>query len=334
VVYLKRCDEPALCRLATHPGIDRGIALILKMAGEQQLLTEDCQRLKDITLHDAADFRSAARSLTDAVRGHDAVIAALMGHLERTIRRRRCDAHLDPRPFGIFLLVGGDGIGKRHLASALHRSLFHSGGFLVVERAHYSDPGSLFGTEKRSGALLTAVKNQPHCTILLQNIDSAPESILEFVTRILGEGFAIDPANGARVSMQNCLFLLTTAKSWKPLLELKMQFSDESRWDPPARKLVEDGTSLKAPLLSVIHKLLLCEPPSSEIKAEVVTLLMRSECQKYGKQLRNVSTAVIKEEVMDINDSYGFQTVPGRIQSLLLEPIRRSQDDHSPYVTV
>jgi ATP-dependent Clp protease ATP-binding subunit ClpA len=155
----------------------------------------------------------------------------------------------DPsRPIACFLFLGPTGVGKTESAKALARYLFGGGGagggddapstdtdasstdanktkppepdpgagadrLLRFDMNEFVDPGSaarLVGTFHEPEGLLTgAVRRQPFCVILLDEIEKADPGVFDLLLQVLGEGRLTD-ARGRTADFTNAMIVMTS----------------------------------------------------------------------------------------------------------------------------
>lgn len=121
----------------------------------------------------------------------------------------------DPaRPLATWLFLGPTGVGKTHMAKAFAKYLF--GGedkllrFDMNEFASSYNVARLVGTFNQPEGLLTsAVRRQPYCVILLDEIEKAHRDAFDLLLQVLGEGRLTD-ALGRTADFTNAVIILTS----------------------------------------------------------------------------------------------------------------------------
>jgi ATP-dependent Clp protease ATP-binding subunit ClpC len=104
----------------------------------------------------------------------------------------------DPgRPLGTLLFLGPTGVGKTAAAKALVRYLYGDESRLLrFDMNEYLDASSLArltGTFAQPDGLLTAaVRRQPYCVLLLDEIEKAHPAVFDLLLQVLGEGRLTD----------------------------------------------------------------------------------------------------------------------------------------------
>ncbi len=121
----------------------------------------------------------------------------------------------DPhRPLASFLFLGSTGVGKTETAKAAARVLFGDADRLVrFDLNEFNTPGSaarLVGTfDQPDGLLTTAVRRQPFCVLLLDEVEKADGEVHDVLLQVLGEGRMTD-ALGRTADFTNAIILLTS----------------------------------------------------------------------------------------------------------------------------
>ena len=126
------------------------------------------------------------------------------------------------KPLAVFLFVGPTGVGKTHCARAIARVLFGFGNkegieegerFVRFDMNQFVDYGSvrrLVGDLFTPAGLLTsAVRRNPFCVLLFDEIEKAHPEVFDMLLQLLGEGRLTD-ARGQTVDFTNCIVIMTS----------------------------------------------------------------------------------------------------------------------------
>lgn len=141
----------------------------------------------------------------------------------RTIARRvatyRADLGDPGRPVGVFLLVGPSGVGKTETALAVADLLYGGERQLVtVNLSEYQESHSVAKLKGappgyvgygKGGVLTEAVRRNPYCVVLLDEVEKAHPDIMEAFYQVFDRGFMED-GEGLEIDFSNVLFLLTS----------------------------------------------------------------------------------------------------------------------------
>ncbi|MBE7501634.1 MAG: type VI secretion system ATPase TssH [Verrucomicrobiales bacterium] len=153
--------------------------------------------------------------LAERIVGQPQALDALCRRIKTT------SAHLDDpqKPIGVFLLVGPSGVGKTETALSLAELLF--GGerkLVVVNMSEYQEahtvsalkgaPPGYIGHGK-GGVLTEAVRRNPYCVLLLDEVEKAHPDVLELFYQVFDKG-TLEDSEGVVVDFKHCLILLTS----------------------------------------------------------------------------------------------------------------------------
>jgi len=120
------------------------------------------------------------------------------------------------RPIASYLFIGPTGVGKTECARALSRALFGSRAGEALVRIDLNEyvgddaVSRLVGSFHRPQGILTeAVRRQPFCVLLLDEVEKAHPQVLQLLLQLLGDGRLTD-ARGRTTDFSQCLVLLTS----------------------------------------------------------------------------------------------------------------------------
>ena len=164
------------------------------------------ERDKLLTMED--DLHRRIMSQDDAVRA-----------VSDAVRRSRSGLQDRNRPIGSFIFLGPTGVGKTELCKALAEFLFDDERAMVridmsefmekhsVSRLIGAPPGYV-GYEE-GGKLTEAVRRQPYCVILLDEIEKAHRDVFNVLLQLLDDGRLTD-SHGRTVDFTNTIVAMTS----------------------------------------------------------------------------------------------------------------------------
>ncbi len=121
------------------------------------------------------------------------------------------------KPIGSFVFMGPTGVGKTELAKQLASHLetelvrFDMSEFQEkhsVSKLIGSPPGYV-GFEDDAGILITKLQENPHCVLLLDEIEKAHPDVSQILLQLMDDG-KVTGSNGKIADARNCILILTT----------------------------------------------------------------------------------------------------------------------------
>lgn len=164
----------------------------------------------DLLINYLGDQRRIQESLSQQLIGQPAALDAL----SRTVIRYSQRLHPPDRPLGVLLLLGPTGVGKTEAAKALTRLLYTDESHLVrIDMNELTTPYAaeqLVGTfDSPDGRLTSAIRRQPNCVILLDEIEKAHPDVFDYLLQVLGEGRLTD-ARGRVADFRSAVIIMTS----------------------------------------------------------------------------------------------------------------------------
>ncbi|MEZ6130406.1 MAG: ATP-dependent chaperone ClpB [Planctomycetaceae bacterium] len=161
---------------------------------------------------------------------HEAV-----GAVANAVRRARSgmqDAH---RPIGSFMFLGPTGVGKTELCKALAEFLFDDERNMVrIDMSEFMErhsvarligaPPGYVGYEE-GGRLTEAVRRNPYCVILLDEVEKAHRDVFNILLQLLDDGRLTD-SQGRTVDFSNCIIVMTSNIGSQAIMELSIDKAD------------------------------------------------------------------------------------------------------------
>ncbi|MDD2343249.1 MAG: ATP-dependent Clp protease ATP-binding subunit ClpA [Tolumonas sp.] len=167
---------------------------------------------KSVSSSDRDTLRNLERNLKMVVFGQDKAIEVLTD----AIRLSRSGLGNERRPVGSFLFAGPTGVGKTEVTLQLAKALgiellrFDMSEYMerhTVSRLIGAPPGYV-GYEQ-GGLLTDAVIKQPHCVVLLDEIEKAHSDVFNLLLQVMDNGTLTDN-NGRKADFRNVVLVMTT----------------------------------------------------------------------------------------------------------------------------
>lgn len=210
---------------------DKAIDVIDETGASQKLLAEDERKEiidvedieatiatiarippKSVSKSDAELLSSLETSLKTVVFGQDAAITALSS----AIKLARAGLREPEKPIGSYLFTGPTGVGKTEVAKQLADTLgvellrFDMSEYMerhTISRLIGAPPGYV-GFDQ-GGLLTDGVDQNPHCVVLLDEIEKAHPDLYNILLQVMDHGKLTDH-NGKAVDFRNVILIMTS----------------------------------------------------------------------------------------------------------------------------
>ncbi len=167
---------------------------------------------RQVSSSDKEQLRHLERDLRLTVFGQEAAIDALA----TAIKLSRAGLKSANKPVGSFLFAGPTGVGKTEVAKQLASSLgidlvrFDMSEYMerhTVSRLIGAPPGYV-GFDQ-GGLLTEAITKQPHCVLLLDEIEKAHPDVFNLLLQVMDNGTLTDN-NGRKADFKHVILVMTT----------------------------------------------------------------------------------------------------------------------------
>jgi ATP-dependent Clp protease ATP-binding subunit ClpA len=167
---------------------------------------------KNVSTSDREVLANLQRNLKLVIYGQDVAIDALAA----AIKMSRAGLGNERRPVGSFLFAGPTGVGKtevtRQLAIALGVEFLRFDMSEYMERHTVSRligaPPGYVGFDQ-GGLLTEAIAKQPHCVLLLDEIEKAHPDVFNLLLQVMDHGTLTDN-NGRKADFRHVIIVMTT----------------------------------------------------------------------------------------------------------------------------
>ncbi|QYJ73859.1 ATP-dependent Clp protease ATP-binding subunit ClpA [Shewanella sp. FJAT-52076] len=167
---------------------------------------------KSVSTSDKDMLKNLERNLKMVVFGQDKAIESLSA----AIRLSRSGLGADNKPVGSFLFAGPTGVGKTEVTNQLAKCLglklvrFDMSEYMeahTVSRLIGAPPG--YVGYDQGGLLTDAVIKQPHCVVLLDEIEKAHPDVYNLLLQVMDHGTLTDN-NGRKADFRHVTLVMTT----------------------------------------------------------------------------------------------------------------------------
>ncbi len=276
---------------------------------------------RTVSHDDRNALKNLDRDLKATVFGQDKAIDALA----RAIKMSRSGLGNPQKPIGCFLFSGPTGVGKTEVARQLAYSMgmplhrFDMSEYMerhAVSRLIGAPPGYV-GFEQ-GGLLTEAITKQPHCVLLLDEIEKAHPDIYNILLQVMDHGTLTDN-NGRKADFRNVVIIMTTNAGAEALSKAKIGFTQTTAVGDEMGEIKRLFTPEFRNRLDAIVSF---APLSQEIILRVVDkFLIQLEEQLHEKKVEAVFTDTLKAHLA----KHGFDPQMGaRPMARLIQDTIRS----------
>ncbi len=245
------------------------------------------------------DFENQVFGQAAAVKSVVEAVAAVKTALSRT-----------GKPIASFLFLGPTGVGKTELAKELARFMFGDRKRLVrfdmSEFGNYHNVLRLAGAHASSEGLLTsAVRKQPFCVLLFDEVEKAHPAFFDLLLQILGEGRLTD-SSGKTANFCSSIIIMTSN------IGADKQNQNPISWD---RSVTPDQVAaiftrsaeqfFKPELFNRIDKIIPFLPIGKQVCRQIAEREIRLFYQREGIRFRRLELS-IQPEALDWLADQGF----------------------------
>ncbi len=239
--------------------------------------------------------------------------------IAKALRAKTSGVMTSARPIGSFLFLGPTGVGKTETAKALAEVYFGSEEkiirFDMSEFAGGEAIERLIGNAGKNipGALTTAIKNNPACLLLLDEIEKAPAAVFNLFLSLLDEGRITD-AFGKSISTSHVFVIATSNAGSEYIREVVKEESNKELLQKKVLEYVMEQHVFSPEFLNRFDGVVVYEP------------LSPTQLKEVAKRLLNYVARDMKQKgiIVEFDDSVYEKVVQdGYDASLGARPMRR-----------
>ncbi len=280
---------------------------------------------QSVSNDDRSKLKTLDRDLNAVVFGQERAIDALSS----SIKMSRSGLGNPRKPVGAFLFSGPTGVGKTEVARQLAYTMgielvrFDMSEYMerhAVSRLIGAPPGYV-GFDQ-GGLLTEALVKQPHCVLLLDEIEKAHPDIFNILLQVMDHGTLTDN-NGRQADFRNAIIIMTTNAGAAEISKNTMGFTEAvSAGD----ELAEIKRQFTPEFRNRLDSIVSFAPLSTEVILKVVDkFLMELEHQLQEKKV----DATFSSKLRDHLAKKGFDPLMGArpMARLIQDTIRRALAD-------
>jgi ATP-dependent Clp protease ATP-binding subunit ClpA len=186
---------------------------------------------KNVSQNDEQVLANLEKELRTVVYGQDTAIDALSS----AIKLARAGLREPDKPIGSYLFSGPTGVGKTEVAKQLAKSLgvellrFDMSEYMerhTVSRLLGAPPGYV-GFDQ-GGLLTDGIDQQPHCVLLLDEIEKAHPDLFNILLQVMDHGKLTDH-NGKQIDFRNVILIMTTNAGASDMQKAAIGFGSAKR---------------------------------------------------------------------------------------------------------
>jgi len=280
---------------------------------------------QSVSSDDRNKLATLERDLKTVVFGQDAAIEALAA----SIKMARSGLGKPDKPIGSFLFSGPTGVGKTEVARQLAFTLgielirFDMSEYMerhAVSRLIGAPPGYV-GFDQ-GGLLTEAISKQPHCVLLLDEIEKAHPDVYNILLQVMDHGTLTDN-NGRKADFRNVIIIMTTNAGAETLNRTTIGFAAPAK---TGDEMADIKRMFTPEFRNRLDAIIGFTPLSRDIILRVVDkFLMQLEDQLHEKHV----DVVFSQALRDYLAKKGFDPLMGArpMQRLIQDTIRRALAD-------
>ncbi len=255
-----------------------------------------------------------AENLSYRVIGQDEAIK----EVSDAIIRQRAGINDANRPIGSFMFLGPTGVGKTELAKALAEQLFDSEKHIVrIDMSEYMEPHSvakLIGAPPgyvgydEGGQLTEAVRRNPYCIILFDEIEKAHRDVFNVLLQLLDDGRLTD-GQGKVVDFKNTIIIMTSNLGSELLLEGKSK--------DDVINMVKSSGYFKPEFLNRIDEIIVFNTLGKDVQYKIVSkMLQELNARLVAENVHIFFTDAVKEYILSqaFDITYGARPIRRYLQ--------------------
>jgi ATP-dependent Clp protease ATP-binding subunit ClpB len=240
--------------------------------------------------------------------------------VSNAVRRSRSGLQDKNRPIGSFIFLGPTGVGKTELCKALAGFLFDDEKAMIrIDMSEFMEqhsvarligaPPGYVGYEE-GGRLTEAVRRQPYCVILLDEVEKAHRDVFNVLLQVLDDGRLTD-GQGRTVDFTNSIVVMTSNVGSQIITELTGTDEESSIREQVLERLRQ---KFLPEFLNRIDEIIVFEPLDRHDIRKIVDL----QLTKLEKQMASHGyTLEVSESVRTLLANEGFDPIYGA------RPLRR-----------
>ncbi len=246
------------------------------------------------------------------------------------------------KPIASFIFAGPTGVGKTELAKILAGFIFSDRHRIVrFDMSEYSSFQSivkLLGTEHKTGHLASAIRKNPFCILLFDEIEKAHQKFNEILLQILEEGRLTD-GTGVEISFCSTIIIMTSNIGISKINQTPVGFGTLSENKNFKISLLREIRKYFAPeVFNRIDHSIIFYPISEDITELIVRRELEQLKNREGLKYRKTSIHITDKAIhllaqKGFDPAYGARNIQRTIRREIAIPLSKQlnqfdQEDH------
>jgi ATP-dependent Clp protease ATP-binding subunit ClpC len=298
----------------------------------------------ELTQDEKRRIANIEQALLSRVIGQDQAIRTVA----EAIKTARAGLGDPQRPIGVFLFLGGSGVGKTELARALAEFLFGSSDAMLrldmsefhdahtVARLIGSPPG--YKDNSRGGQLTDGLRRRPYSVVLLDEVEKAAPEVFDIFLQVFDEGRLSD-AYGRKVDARHALFIMTSNIGTQEGSRIPLGFDSAGGGISQQDYNAYLKNFFRPEFLNRVEEIVIFHGLTREVVSDILDLQLQDLYARLDNQKLSLE---LTPEARDLLLQRGFDPVNGArplrraIERLLVRPLSASllEDRFKPGDTI
>ena len=311
-------EAGSFAKLSEPPKLEITEAEVQKLIAKISRVPEE-----SVSSTETTKLRHLLPDLQRAVFGQDQALETLT----KSIYRARAGLRDSQKPIGSFFFAGPTGVGKTESAKQLASTL--SMPMVRLDMSEFSEkhtvarllgaPPGYVGYDQ-GGQLSDALMKNPHCVVLLDEIEKAHPDIYNILLQIMDSGTLTD-SRGRKIDCRNIILIMTSNTGSREMLTTPAGFGARATV-AAAKKPIDDLFSPE--LRNRLDATIVFEPLKPEHMEQVVgkfVSALQTRLADRGATLSLTESAIRYFADKGYNSTYGARPMARLLQSELEDPL-------------
>ena len=244
------------------------------------------------------------------------------------------------KPIASFLFVGPTGVGKTELAKVLADFMFGSRDRMIrFDMSEYSSAQNVLrlteGIGNGDGLLTSAVRREPFCVLLFDEIEKAHPDFSDLLLQVLGEGRLTD-GRGKMVNFCSTIIIMTSNIGATRIQQNPISIlMNDSKGSDSSKFMTAVEKHFRPELFNRIDQIIPFEALNADTVRHVVEREMHAFKMREGIQFRKLDLR-LPEDIFDFlaqkgyDKKYGARQLQRTLQEALIIPLSKALNLEDP----